>query len=218
MEKTHLSAKNTRGNSIILNGDTLLAGQGNNTNHHQQRKLTTRDHWEIVAEGDWLTGQRFKISGHTVLGRDAHCDITIPGTHLSRQHAELAIQGNTLLIRDLNSSNGTYVNQQRITETALKPGDIIRFDVLTFRVHGPDDGLPLSTHTATTHPSAIKDKPPRPASKTKHSKPQSAALDNRDNTVIAGTKQPASNALWILMAIVVGATCLLGVGFLVMHL
>ncbi len=43
--------------------------------------------WRLVAVGDWLSGQSFEIHKKATLGRDTDCDITIPGTHLSRRHA-----------------------------------------------------------------------------------------------------------------------------------
>jgi pSer/pThr/pTyr-binding forkhead associated (FHA) protein len=97
------------------------------------------DYWQLVAIGDWLVGQRFPIRQHIVMGRDASCDLSIPGTHLSRQHAELAIVAGNLEVRDLGSTNGTFVNDKKISSAVLKTGDIIRFDVLEFRIQGPKD-------------------------------------------------------------------------------
>lgn len=94
--------------------------------------------WQLVAVGDWLSGQSFEINEKAILGRDSDCDITIPGTHLSRRHAELFIHDGQLQIRDLGSSNGSYVNGKKIDTIGLKPGDEIRFDVLTFEVQGPE--------------------------------------------------------------------------------
>lgn len=100
--------------------------------------------WQLVAEAGWLVGQHFPIAGHKILGRDGSCDITIPGTHLSRQHAELVCTGAKLMIRDLDSSNGTYVNEKRIKEAELFEGDTVRFDVLTFRVKAPVKEIDLN--------------------------------------------------------------------------
>ncbi len=93
--------------------------------------------WKIIANGSWLSGQEFVVSGtRTVLGRGKDCDITIPGTHLSRNHAEIVVQGDKLLVRDMNSANGTYVNDEKIDEALVGPGDTIRMDVYSFRVEG----------------------------------------------------------------------------------
>ncbi len=95
--------------------------------------------WTMVADGSFLTGQEFTIQkSPSIVGRGSQCDIVLPGTHLSRQHAEIKIQGSLLHIRDLSSSNGTFVNGERITQGIAKPGDQIKFDSYSFRVTGPE--------------------------------------------------------------------------------
>jgi adenylate cyclase len=68
-------------------------------------------------------------SGKTVIGRMANCDIVINDNSASRRHAEIFYDSMTELvtINDLKSSNGTYVNRQRITRLSrLQNGDVIR--------------------------------------------------------------------------------------------
>jgi len=102
----------------------------------------TISRWKLVANGSWLAGQEFPIYEEgTVLGRGKTCDVTIPGTHLSRNHAELTVRGNQLFIKDLASANGTFINDQRITEASAKPGDILRIDVYSFRIAGPQSAI-----------------------------------------------------------------------------
>lgn len=94
--------------------------------------------WSLVSDSSWLAGQEFNIAkSNNTLGRGSDCDIVIPGTHLSRQHAELTIKGNLLHIRDLASANGTYINDERVTDGIARPGDRLRFDVYSFRLVGP---------------------------------------------------------------------------------
>ena len=113
-----------------------------------------QNNWQLVAVGDWLAGQRFTIGEYTSVGREATCDITIPGTHLSRRHAEFTINKDKLHIRDLDSANGTYVNEKKISTADLKPGDQIRFDVLTFEIAGPE---PVQDANKTIIRSALTD-------------------------------------------------------------
>lgn len=95
--------------------------------------------WSLVADSSWLSGQEYTIPARSsVVGRGSQCDIVIPGTHLSRQHAQLTIKGNLLHIRDLASANGTYINDERISEGIARPGDRLRLDVYSFRLIGPD--------------------------------------------------------------------------------
>lgn len=95
--------------------------------------------WSIQAVGNWLDGQVFPLANRTSIGRDNSCDITIPGSHLSRRHAEFLVAGQSLFLRDLNSANGSFVNGKRISESPLKAGDLIKLDVLTFRILAPSN-------------------------------------------------------------------------------
>ncbi|MEN8148478.1 MAG: FHA domain-containing protein [Planctomycetota bacterium] len=62
-----------------------------------------------------------------VLGRVADCDLPIPSREASRKHARVYLDGDQVMIRDLESTNGTFVNGTRIEEArALRPGDSIR--------------------------------------------------------------------------------------------
>lgn len=95
--------------------------------------------WSLVADDSFLTGQEFYIhKSPCTVGRGSQCDIVLPGTHLSRQHAEIKIQGNLLHLRDLSSSNGTFVNGEKIAQGIARPGDQIKFDSYSFRVTGPE--------------------------------------------------------------------------------
>ncbi len=63
---------------------------------------------------------------HYSLGRVKECDIYIPDTTVSRKHAEIVWDNTGFLLRDLSSTNGTFVNSIQITEKALSDGDKIR--------------------------------------------------------------------------------------------
>ena len=63
-----------------------------------------------------------------VIGRDPNVDLTFPSPAVSRRHAKLTRQGEGYLLEDLGSSNGTFVNGERLsTRRLLKAGDQIRF-------------------------------------------------------------------------------------------
>ena len=97
--------------------------------------------WRLVSESSWLSGKHFIIpTDKTVLlGRDQKCDIVIPGSHLSRKHLEIQVEGNVLRIKDLKSANGTYLNDMRIEgSTTAGNGDRLRLDVYNFRVVAPE--------------------------------------------------------------------------------
>lgn len=95
--------------------------------------------WVLRAKTGSVSGQAFTIpaSGRAILGRSQNCDIIIPGTHVSRQHAELYFQSGKLHVKDLGSSNGTFVNRKKVQDSVVAAGDEIRFDTLVFQVEAP---------------------------------------------------------------------------------
>ncbi len=83
-------------------------------------------------------GQRYPLVGdRVVLGR-RRGDLTIPDPEVSGTHCEIAKGVDTYFVRDLGSTNGTYVNGVRIREQKLKPGDKIGIGrtVLSFEMAG----------------------------------------------------------------------------------
>lgn len=82
-------------------------------------------------------GKIFPIAGVTVIGRNPECDISIPTDEISRRHAELRPSQDGVMVEDLGSANGTYVNDRRVTRELLKHGDELRFDQLRFQVVAP---------------------------------------------------------------------------------
>lgn len=79
-------------------------------------------------------------SDATVIGRRQDCDLCIPLKSVSRKHCQLNLNTNTLKIRDLNSHNGTYLNNKRIDEATVKAGDYLKIGPLTFLIQ--IDGQP----------------------------------------------------------------------------
>jgi pSer/pThr/pTyr-binding forkhead associated (FHA) protein len=81
--------------------------------------------------------------GVTSLGRGADCWIRVKSAQVSRKHCELHEVGDKLSIRDLGSSNGTWVNGKRVTgQQVLKPGDELTLGGVTFRVAALDAAVP----------------------------------------------------------------------------
>src|SRR5687768_6999529 len=54
-------------------------------------------------------------------------NFAVTDTRASAHHAEITFDGTGYLLRDIGSTNGTYVNGQRVHSTRLRPGDVIEF-------------------------------------------------------------------------------------------
>jgi len=74
------------------------------------------------------------------LGRHPQNDLRIPTRDVSRRHCELLVQDDRLVVRDVGSTNGTYVNGKQVEEVTLKPGDRLTIGPVTFVVQ--IDGKP----------------------------------------------------------------------------
>ena len=72
-------------------------------------------------------GTRFRLDGATVtLGRGTSNAVQLHDTEISREHAEFSQRGESFVLRDLGSSNGTFVNGQQIREHELASGDQVQ--------------------------------------------------------------------------------------------
>ncbi len=85
-------------------------------------------------------GTRFELEGDTIpLGRDSSNKVQIHDTEVSRQHAELQRTDQSYLLVDLNSSNGTFVNGQRIQRHHLTTGDQVQVGSTLMLYTGPPE-------------------------------------------------------------------------------
>lgn len=94
----------------------------------------------VTADGET---QRVVLGkDRTVIGRQEGCQLRIPVAGVSRAHCEIRVEGGSIVVKDLGSSNGTFVNQERVTEQPLAPGDLLSLggQVFLVQVNGePDD-------------------------------------------------------------------------------
>lgn len=111
--------------------------------------------WLLKANSAPLSGQFFQINQASTIGRDEKADIMVPLSFVSRTHANLIIKQDKLFIEDANSSNGTFVNDERIKSCELQNNDVIRLDEFSFTVIGPE------VKTQSKPRTVVKDKVPK---------------------------------------------------------
>ena len=82
----------------------------------------------VLRHSDRLSSAAIKLrEGVQTLGRAQACDIVISHASVSRRHAQLSVIGATGIVRDLNSRNGTYVDEKRIESAPFLEGSHVRF-------------------------------------------------------------------------------------------
>src|SRR5579872_3311167 len=77
------------------------------------------------------------------IGRDPDNDLMINDGSVSRHHAVIKMSGEIVGVQDLGSSNGTFVNERRLTQEYLKRGDFLRLGSVSFTVHRVDSAQRL---------------------------------------------------------------------------
>ena len=94
--------------------------------------------WKIQAITGELTGQEISIDRDMLVGRHQSADIVLQAAEISRKHAAFLLKEQALWVQDLNSSNGTFINDVRVEqEGLLKEGDIVQFASFKFSVLEP---------------------------------------------------------------------------------
>jgi diguanylate cyclase (GGDEF)-like protein len=103
------------------------------TKSPQQRAEDGREGCLVIIYGDDL-GRRVPLGAEpTIVGRSSKCDVQLDQESVSRNHARISRHRNNYVIRDLGSTNGTYVNDELVDEVALRDGDQIKIGRTIFK-------------------------------------------------------------------------------------
>jgi len=82
---------------------------------------------KLVIQNQGMTGRACELqTDRTTIGRVEDNTFQIADPSVSSHHCEVHLRGSDILIRDLNSTNGSFINNEKITELVLKPGQILR--------------------------------------------------------------------------------------------
>ena len=106
----------------------------------------------LIAQTGPLNGQRWTINDALVIGRDGSCEIVVQDRQVSRYHARLMPSSEGVILEDLDSKNGTFVNGQRINESmVMQEGDLIQIALAQHFVYLSSDAtMPLDTNIASS--------------------------------------------------------------------
>ncbi len=91
---------------------------------------------KLVVLSEGLTGKSCELKVEkTTVGRMEDNMFAIPEGSVSGHHCEVLLRGKDVFVRDLNSTNGTFINGERVaTEALLKPGQILRLGQIEMRL------------------------------------------------------------------------------------
>jgi len=108
-----------------------------------------------------LAGQSYELKVEkTTIGRVEDNSFVIAEPSVSSHHCEILLVEKDVIVRDLNSTNGTFINGEKITESVLKPGQTLRLGQIDIRI---DDGSPMPAPSAAPAPASALAPAPAPA-------------------------------------------------------
>ena len=97
----------------------------------------------LVVLSPGMTGRTQELKAEkTTIGRVDDNTFPIVEASVSSHHCEIILKGTEVTVRDLNSTNGTYIAGAKITESVLKPGQILRLGQIDLRLEADAAGAP----------------------------------------------------------------------------
>jgi hypothetical protein len=88
--------------------------------------------WIVPITGP-QRGELYALSPSTTIGKDPSCTIVLQDGYMSSRHAEIKAEGGLWLLKDLGSTNGTYVNDKRVDKHELVDNDVVMFGKCTVK-------------------------------------------------------------------------------------
>src|SRR5574339_909659 len=114
--------------------------------------------YQLIMRSGPTPGAAFTLEGDQItVGRDSTNEIVINDAEVSRRHARLTFQGGKYVLEDLGSTNGTFVNGQRLAgPRVLKAGEVVSFGeqiIMVFEAMHFDPGATVASPRASAIPS-----------------------------------------------------------------
>lgn len=120
----------------------------------------------ILSQG--MAGRSHELKAdRTTIGRVDDNLFPIAEASVSSHHCEVLLRGSDVVIHDLNSTNGTFINGEKVTESVLKPGQTLRLGQVELRLEaeGAAGSRPLRPARRARRPPARRPKAPSSCSK-----------------------------------------------------
>lgn len=98
---------------------------------------------KLVVLSAGMTGRTHELKADkTTIGRVEDNAFQVAEASVSSHHCEILLRGTEVVVRDLNSTNGTFINGEKVTETVLKPNQILRLGQIEMRLESDTAAAP----------------------------------------------------------------------------
>lgn len=109
---------------------------------------------KLVIQNQGMTGRACELhADRTTIGRVEDNTFQIADASVSSHHCEVHLRGNDVVIRDLNSTNGSFIGNDKITEQVLKPGQVLRLGQVELKLEV--EGMAPASPSATAPPAPV---------------------------------------------------------------
>lgn len=177
---------------------------------------------KLVVLSAGLNGRSHELVDKTTIGRVDDNNFQIAEPSVSSHHCEILLRGSDVVVKDLNSTNGTFINGEKISESILKPGQTLRLGQIELQLL--TEGMPVPPPSAAPSPApgpvpaAPAGTPPRKPMDQTTGMQRGVSLDQLsegsrptgfDTTSKAFSKKTnQGNRLFVIGAIIVGVVIL----------
>jgi len=106
---------------------------------------------KLVILSAGMTGRSHELKvDKTTIGRVEDNTFQIAEPSVSSHHCEVMLRGSEVVVRDLNSTNGTFIGGEKVTEAVLKPGQTMRLGQIEVRLESGEAPAPSKKPAETT--------------------------------------------------------------------
>lgn len=128
-----------------------------NTATHPGQFLEPRTMPRLVIQSGAHKGEEIELQrGSNFLGRAEGCDFTLDDPTVSSRHCEVIVTDLGVQIRDLDSTNGTFIDTQRVKSAELRNGQILMLGSMEMRLMGMTVDVVIPKMTVTAEPVAVQ--------------------------------------------------------------
>lgn len=112
---------------------------------------------KLVVHTESLKGLSHELKvERTTVGRVDDNTFQIADPSVSSHHCEILLKGSDVVVKDLNSTNGTFINGERISEAPLKPGQTLRLGMVDLKLDGPASSSKKQLDATMVIPQGVK--------------------------------------------------------------